>query len=70
MNIYVPWGLIAIFIAFYVSYSHNRRTKLKRQERKENLENRNQELLDYLHRSREKRQISNDTTAEESSEQE
>ena len=51
MNVYIPWGLIAIFFAFYFSYSHNRRTRLRREERKEKLDNRNQELLDYLHRS-------------------
>lgn len=54
MTVYIPWGLIALFVVFYFSYSHNRRTRLRRQERKENLNYRNQQLLDYLNRSKKK----------------
>lgn len=50
MRFYLSWGVIVIFIAFYITYNHNRRVKLRREERKENLKNRNQHLLDYLHK--------------------
>ena len=56
MTIYIPWGLLAIFMAFYFSYSHTRRTRLRREEKKENLDSRNQALLDYLHRWKEKKE--------------
>ena len=68
MTVYIPWGLIALFIVFYFSYSHNRRTRLRRQERKENLEYRNQELLDYLRRSKKKTKENNQSDKKEAAE--
>jgi amino acid permease len=48
VNIVVPWGLIAIFISFYIFKEYNRATKAKRDNRREYLNERRQELLDNV----------------------
>ena len=48
MTIYVPWGLIAIFISFYLFREFNRVKKAKRQNRRERLNERRQQLLDNV----------------------
>ena len=53
MTIYVPWGLIAIFIAFYFFYSARRKNQLRKEERQDRLKERQEELLTML-RNRDK----------------
>ena len=65
MTVYIPWGLIAIFISFYIFYQHNRRTRLKREERREELNIRRQELLDKLIESKLKKSGSSVATIKE-----
>ena len=48
MTTYNPWGLIAIFISFYLFYDHNRRKRLRHEERREELNNRRQEFLQKM----------------------
>ena len=48
VNIVVPWGLIAIFISLYIFREYNRVTKAKRENRREYMNERRQELLDNL----------------------
>lgn len=48
MTTYNPWGLIAIFISFYIFYDHNRRKRLRHEERREELNNRRQEFLQKM----------------------
>lgn len=48
VNIVVPWGLIAIFISLYLFKEHNRVRKAKRENRREYMNERRQELLDNL----------------------
>jgi len=48
VNIVVPWGLIAIFISLYIFREYNRVTKAKRENRREYMNERRQELLDNV----------------------
>lgn len=48
IHIVVPWGLMAIFISFYLFREFNRVKKAKREERREYLNQRRQELLDNV----------------------
>jgi hypothetical protein len=48
INIVVPWGLIAIFISLYIFREYNRVTKAKRDNRREYMNERRQELLDNV----------------------
>ncbi len=45
IKIFVPWGLIAIFISFYLFREYNRVKKAKREERRRYLNEHRQELL-------------------------
>ena len=65
MTIYVPWGLIAIFIAFYIFREHNRIRRLKREERSENIRERKQALIDQLTKSKAKKKAEADTKESE-----
>jgi len=55
MNIYLPWGFIAIFISFYIFREFNRVKKAKRDERRDELNERRQELLDKVLKSGKKK---------------
>ena len=48
MKFYVPWGFILIFISFYIFREYNRVKKAKREERREVLNARRQELMDKV----------------------
>jgi hypothetical protein len=48
MKIYVPWGFIAIFISFYIFREYNRVRRAKRDERREYLNERRQQLIDNV----------------------
>jgi hypothetical protein len=48
VNIVVPWGMIAIFISFYLFKEYNRVKKAKRENRREYMNERRQELLDNV----------------------
>jgi hypothetical protein len=54
MTFVVPWGLIAIFIAFYIFYERIRLRRLKKEEREEELNNRRQEMISRLRKSKDK----------------
>jgi len=47
-NIFIPVGFIAIFISFYLFREYNRVQRAKRDERREHLNERRQELLDNV----------------------
>ncbi|MFT3933833.1 MAG: hypothetical protein QM726_09485 [Chitinophagaceae bacterium] len=54
-KIWVPWGFISIAIVFYLFKEYNRVNKLKRSNRREELNARRQELLDnVLRKNKEK----------------
>ncbi|HEV3412084.1 MAG TPA: hypothetical protein VG101_06380 [Puia sp.] len=59
INIVVPWGLIAIFISLYLFKEYNRVRKAKRENRREYMNERRQELLDNLLK-KDKKSTSND----------
>lgn len=44
----VPWGLIAVFISFYLFKEFNRVKRARREERRDYLNERRQELLDNV----------------------
>ncbi len=48
VTIYVPWGFITIFISFYLFREFNRGKKAKRDERRAQMNERRQELLDNV----------------------
>jgi hypothetical protein len=48
VSIVVPWGMIAIFISLYLFREFNRIRKAKRENRREYMNERRQELLDNL----------------------
>ena len=52
INILVPWGLIAIFISFYLFGEFNRVRRAKRDERREYLNDRRQEIIDNVIKSK------------------
>ncbi len=46
--IQIPWGLIAIFISLSLFYYFNQKRKIKKEERREILNERRQQLLDFI----------------------
>lgn len=52
MQILIPWGLIAIFTSFSLFYYFNRKAQIKRQERRDKLNEKRQELLDAILKSK------------------
>ena len=48
MTVYIPWGIIAIFISFYIFREYNRVSKAKRDERREAINERRQELINNV----------------------
>jgi hypothetical protein len=52
INVYVPWGLIAIFISFYLFWETNRVVRAKRDTRRERINGRRQELLGNVIKAR------------------
>jgi high-affinity Fe2+/Pb2+ permease len=60
INIMVPWGLIAVFISFYLFKEFNRVKRAKREERRENLNERRQELLDNVLKKNKHTETNND----------
>jgi hypothetical protein len=55
IRISVPFGLIAIFISFYIFHEYNRVKKAKREERRDYLNQRRKELLDNAVKPRNKK---------------
>lgn len=58
MTIYVPWGAIAIFVVLFFFYSANRRNRLRKEERKERLQQMQDEMLVTLRNRTRKEQDS------------
>ena len=54
MNLYVPWGFIAIFISLYIFREYNRVKKARQEERREEINQRRQELLDNVIKAKKK----------------
>lgn len=48
MTGYIPWGIIAIFISFYIFKEYNRVHQAKRRERRDYINQRRQELLENV----------------------
>ncbi|HLA59886.1 MAG TPA: hypothetical protein VK622_14025 [Puia sp.] len=48
MRVYLPWGIILTFISFYIFREYNRVSKAKRNERREAINERRQELLNNV----------------------
>jgi len=48
MTIYVPWGIILIFISFFIFREYSRVSKAKKDERREAINERRQELLNNV----------------------
>ncbi|HXS56471.1 MAG TPA: hypothetical protein VN726_10135 [Hanamia sp.] len=65
MTVYIPWGLIAIFVSLYIFYQSNRKSQLRREERREQLNNRRQELLEKLIEAKNKKSGSSQTKLKE-----
>jgi uncharacterized ion transporter superfamily protein YfcC len=47
-QIQIPWGLIAIFISLSLFYYFNQKNKIKKEERREKLNESRQQLLDSM----------------------
>lgn len=54
VKVYIPIWLISIFISLYYFYENNRVRKAKREERKDMLNQRRQEILDNVIKSKSK----------------
>jgi hypothetical protein len=54
INFIVPWGLIAVVISFYFFGETNKVRRAKRDERREHIDERRQEILDNLRKQKEK----------------
>jgi hypothetical protein len=48
MQIPIPWGLIAIFISLGTFYYFNKKARIKKQERRDRLNEKRQEFLDAI----------------------
>jgi len=48
MRIQIPWGLIAIFVSLSLFYYINRRSTIRRQERRDRLDEKRKEYIDVL----------------------
>jgi len=48
VHIFVPWGMVAIFISFYLFSEFNRVRRAKRENRREYMNERRQEILDNV----------------------
>lgn len=46
MRMQIPWGLILIFVSLFIFYYTSKKSGLIRDNRRDNLRNRRQELLD------------------------
>ncbi|MBS1669208.1 MAG: hypothetical protein JST58_17680 [Bacteroidetes bacterium] len=57
IRFYIPWGFIAIFISFYIFHEYNRVKRAKRDERREYLNQRRQDILDNALKSKNKKDI-------------
>lgn len=55
MTIYVPFGIVTILISFYLFYELKRARETRRDKRREELNNRRQELLDAIIKSKMKK---------------
>jgi len=54
INIVVPWGLIAVFVSFYLFKEYNRVKRAKRDERREYMNEHRQDLLNKVVRKNKK----------------
>jgi hypothetical protein len=63
MTIYIPWGLIAIFISFYLFREFNRVRQAKTEERRERLTKRRQKLINNVLRANKQKVNSEDDPA-------
>lgn len=54
VKVYLPWGLIAVFISFYLFREFNRVKRAKMEVRREELNARRQELLDNVIKAKKK----------------
>lgn len=54
VRIYIPWGFIGIYISFYIFKEYHRSKRAKREERREYLNQRRQELLHNVTKSKKK----------------
>jgi hypothetical protein len=54
INLFVPWGMIAIFISLYLFKEFNRVKKAKRENRREYMNKHRQELLDNIFKKNKK----------------
>ena len=59
IRFYIPLGFIAIFISFYIFREYNRVLKAKREERREYLNQRRQEILENVIKSKNKKEPEN-----------
>ncbi len=60
INIIVPYGLIAAFIGFYLFKEYNRVRKAKREDRREYLNERRQEILNDIFKKNKESEQKND----------
>jgi hypothetical protein len=54
MIVYIPWGLLAIGVSFYLFNEYNRVHRAKRDERREYLQERRKQLLENVLNSNKK----------------
>ena len=48
MHLPIPWGLVAIFISLSAFYYFNQKSKIRRQNKREKVNEKRQEILDLL----------------------
>ena len=60
--IYIPWGLIAIFIALFYFYTYNRKSRERRDEQREALNDKRQKMLDVILKTKKNKPENNEKT--------
>lgn len=48
MTVYIPWGLIALFISYYFFHSSTQKAKARKEAQRERLNEKRQEYLNML----------------------
>ena len=60
----LPWALIAIFISLYYFYTYNRKSRERRDERREALNTKRQEFLETILKTKKNKSDRNSETTE------
>jgi hypothetical protein len=62
MTVYIPWGLIALFISYYFFHSSTQKAKARKEAQRERLNEKRQEYLNMLMEAKKRQTEKNDNT--------